>query len=252
MPLEIKATGFGLDLEGPLVNLEREGHHEAWLQAAGFAGAHLSFEEALDGGAISHLIGGPDDAIIEEIFALSDKLIPREEILSRKRSLFEDWLREVPVIPTRIGLFEFLEEAGRRGLKMMIATATEPELALYYVQKSGLGEIFDMYKENIVMAIPGSGIKTKPAPDIYLESARRMAIDPHNQLIFEDSVRGVTSGVASGGIVIGLPVYHVERAIKPLEQAGAIEVYTEWPEIDLDHLLSGELQAKRGSLRFSS
>ena len=249
MPLEIKDTGLGLDLEGTLINLEREGHHAAWLQAAADAGVHISFEEALNGG-IPHLIGGPDDAIIAEIFGLSDRLVSLESIGLRKRNLFEDWLRGVTVIPTRIGLFEFLEEAQRRGFNMMIATATEPELALYYIHKSGLREMFSPEKKNIVMAVPGSGIRNKPEPDIYLESARRMKIDPRNQLVFEDSVRGVTSGVASGGIVIGLPVYDLEKAIAPLIKAGAIEVYREWPEVDLNYLLSDELQAKRGNQRF--
>lgn len=241
MQIEIKDTGFGLDLEGPLVNLEREGHHQAYLDAAASVGVHLTFEEAVV--AIPDLIGGREIDIATQVFQLSNKLIPAEKIMGRKKEIFEEWMRSIPFIPTRNGLFNFLEEAQKRGFKMVIATATEPHLALYYIEKSGLGEIFSLDQENIVTA--GPTIKTKPEPDIYLESARRMGIESKNQLIFEDSVRGVTAGVASGGVVIGIPVYKLERAVAPLIKAGALEVYGEWAEVDIDYLLSDKFQSKR-------
>lgn len=233
--ISTQETGLGLDLEGPLVNLERDGHHEATLRAARSVGVDLTFEEALV--KLPHLIGGPEEKTAEEILILSNsKLITVEEIVRYKKGLFEEWLREVPVIPTRIGVFDFLEDAKRRGLKMMIATSTDPSLAMHYIKHSGLGDTFRMEYGNIVTA--GPNIKHKPEPDIYNESARRMEINRSLQLIWEDSVRGVISGVRSGGKVIGLPVYNLERAINPLLEAGAAIIYHEWPEVDLDYLLS--------------
>lgn len=235
--VDTKEVGLGLDLEGPLVNLEREGHHEATLRTARSLGVDLTFEEALV--KLPHLIGGPEEKIAEEILNLCrNRLITIDEIMKHKKGLFEEWLKEISTIPIRIGVFDFLEEAKRRGLKMIIATSTEPDLALYYIEKSGLGEIFSLDQGNIVTA--GPDIKHKPEPDIYNESARRMRISRNFQLIWEDSVRGVTSGIRSGGKVIGLPVYHVEQAINPLLEAGAAIIYYEWPEVDLDYLLSAD------------
>jgi len=38
----------------------------------------------------------------------------------------------------------------------------------------------------------------KPAPDIYLEAARRLGVDPAECLVFEDALSGVKSGKAAG------------------------------------------------------
>ena len=43
----------------------------------------------------------------------------------------------------------------------------------------------------------------KPAPDIFLHAAERMAVRPANALVVEDSVPGVQAGVAAGAVVIG-------------------------------------------------
>merc|ERR1712086_1102154 len=45
----------------------------------------------------------------------------------------------------------------------------------------------------------------KPAPDIYLEAARRLDIDPAECLVFEDALSGVKSGKAAGCQVVAIP-----------------------------------------------
>ena len=42
----------------------------------------------------------------------------------------------------------------------------------------------------------------KPAPDLYLEAARRLGADPRDCVIFEDSVTGARAAVASGAFVV--------------------------------------------------
>ena len=38
----------------------------------------------------------------------------------------------------------------------------------------------------------------KPAPDVYLEAARRLAIDPARSVAIEDSSNGIRAAVAAG------------------------------------------------------
>ena len=45
----------------------------------------------------------------------------------------------------------------------------------------------------------------KPAPDVYLEAARRLGVDPAGCVIVEDSLNGVLSGCAAGMVVVLVP-----------------------------------------------
>ena len=38
----------------------------------------------------------------------------------------------------------------------------------------------------------------KPAPDIYLEAAKRVGVEPEHCLVFEDIVTGLTAGKRAG------------------------------------------------------
>lgn len=45
----------------------------------------------------------------------------------------------------------------------------------------------------------------KPAPDVYLETARRLGVDPARCLVVEDSLNGVLAGKAAGMTVVLIP-----------------------------------------------
>jgi beta-phosphoglucomutase-like phosphatase (HAD superfamily) len=45
----------------------------------------------------------------------------------------------------------------------------------------------------------------KPAPDVYLEAARRLGVDPRRCLVVEDSRNGVLAGRAAGMTVVLIP-----------------------------------------------
>ncbi|MGH2698382.1 MAG: HAD family hydrolase [Actinomycetota bacterium] len=49
--------------------------------------------------------------------------------------------------------------------------------------------------------------RPKPAPDIYLETARLLKVDPKRSVALEDSPNGVAAARAAGMFVIGVPSY---------------------------------------------
>jgi HAD superfamily hydrolase (TIGR01509 family) len=55
----------------------------------------------------------------------------------------------------------------------------------------------------------------KPAPDVYLEAARRIGVRPAACLVVEDSLNGVRSGRAAGMTVVLVP----NAAVPPLPEA---------------------------------
>jgi HAD superfamily hydrolase (TIGR01509 family) len=48
----------------------------------------------------------------------------------------------------------------------------------------------------------------KPAPDVYLEVARRMGLAPSTCAVIEDSANGIRSGLAAGMTVVAIPNPH--------------------------------------------
>lgn len=48
----------------------------------------------------------------------------------------------------------------------------------------------------------------KPAPDVFLEVARRFGVDPVNCVVFEDAPAGVEAGRAAGMKVVGVTTTH--------------------------------------------
>ena len=55
----------------------------------------------------------------------------------------------------------------------------------------------------------------KPAPDVYLEAARQLAVEPEACLVVEDSVNGVRAGRAAGMTVVLVP----NASVPPLPEA---------------------------------
>jgi len=56
-----------------------------------------------------------------------------------------------------------------------------------------------------MMAHSGDAPRIKPAPDLYLEAARRLGVDPAACLVIEDSLNGVKAAKAAGATVWAVP-----------------------------------------------
>ncbi len=68
---------------------------------------------------------------------------------------------------------------------------------------------------------------TKPAPDVYLAAAAALGVPPGRCLVIEDTVTGVTAGVAAGATVWGYaPGGPSHRGAVALRAAGAVQLFT--------------------------
>ncbi|MBN9366878.1 MAG: HAD family phosphatase [Comamonadaceae bacterium] len=69
---------------------------------------------------------------------------------------------------------------------------------------------------------------TKPAPDVYLAAAAALGVAPARCLVVEDTVTGVTAGVAAGATVLGYSPGGAEGAghgsPAALRAAGAVDI----------------------------
>jgi HAD superfamily hydrolase (TIGR01509 family) len=62
----------------------------------------------------------------------------------------------------------------------------------------------------------------KPAPDVYLEAARRLGVDPADCLVVEDSLNGVRAARAAGMTVVLVPNVSVPPAAGTIELADVV------------------------------
>jgi len=74
--------------------------------------------------------------------------------------------------------------------------------------------------------------RSKPYPDVYLAAAKALNVDPARCAIVEDTVTGVTAGVAAGATVFGFsPSEHGHSEPDALREAGAVQVFHKMAEL---------------------
>jgi HAD superfamily hydrolase (TIGR01509 family) len=141
-------------------------------------------------------------------------------------------------------LAQFRERRNQRLEAQLTPIAGAPE-AVAQVHEAVRGRIAcasgaDRYKVELQLAKCGlmryfegrifSGHETprsKPAPDVYLAAAASLGVDPARCLVVEDTVTGVTAGVAAGATVVGYsPPEAGHDAPAALRAAGATTIFT--------------------------
>ena len=80
-----------------------------------------------------------------------------------------------------------------------IASSSHPAVISAALRAVGLAEC-------LRVVVSGNDVPAgKPAPDVYLEAARRLGISPERCLVVEDSLNGVLAGRAAGMTVVLVP-----------------------------------------------
>ena len=124
----------------------------------------------------------------------------------------------VEVFPDAVALVRALHDAGKG-----VAVVSASENAVPVLDRAGILDLFPVRVTGVeakALSLPG-----KPAPDTFLEAARRLGVEPARGVVFEDAIAGVEAGAAGGfGLVIG-----VDRvgAADALRRGGAHVVVTD-------------------------
>ena len=124
----------------------------------------------------------------------------QEEVISR----YDDQM--VETMRTRVELMEGAEEAIRffrdKQLPVALASCSTHAHIDAAMDKHGLKHYF-----NLVVSA-ANGMPGKPHPEVYLETARQLGVDPTNCLAIEDSFYGVISAKAARMKVLAMPDPH--------------------------------------------
>jgi HAD superfamily hydrolase (TIGR01509 family) len=97
------------------------------------------------------------------------------------------------------GVREFVARCREKGLSMAVASSADAVKVEGNLHEIGLPpSTFDA-------VITGSDVaRKKPSPDIFLEAARRLDLDPGSCLVIEDAIAGVAAARAAGSRCLAL------------------------------------------------
>jgi HAD superfamily hydrolase (TIGR01509 family) len=117
---------------------------------------------------------------------ISDQVVER---------LLAGYAKELPLLPGAVEAVRRVAEWRPVGL----ASSANREVIDAVLAGSGLAGVFGA-------TVSGEEVAHgKPAPDIYLEAARRLGVDPARSAAVEDSTNGLRSAAAAGMLVVALP-----------------------------------------------
>ncbi|WP_198679165.1 beta-phosphoglucomutase family hydrolase [Thermomonospora amylolytica] len=119
---------------------------------------------------------------------------------ARKNDLVLRLLDEkgVTVFPDAVA---FLRAVRDRGMRTAVVSSSANTVQV--LQVAGLTDLFDARVDGVTARdrdLPG-----KPAPDMFLEGARELGVEPARAAVFEDALAGVAAGRAGDfGLVVGV------------------------------------------------
>ena len=110
-------------------------------------------------------------------------------------------------------------EAVRRiaaGVPVALASSSHPAVITAALAATGLEDTFPVVVSSDEVA------HGKPAPDVFLEAARRLGIEPRRCLVVEDSLNGLKAGRAAGMTTVLVPNHSVPPAPGAEDQADIV------------------------------
>lgn len=198
--VRIKLADFDaaiFDMDGTMIN-NMSYHKKAWKEFAKRHGLDLTDEEFKE-----KFSGKKNDQILNMIF---NKGLSSEEIAKyteEKEGVYRE-LYASDIEPIA-GLHDVLNTLQKAGKKLAVATTAPKDNRDFGFKALGV--------ENVFSVILGDEhvTKGKPHPEIYLETAKKLQINPSRCIVFEDTPPGIQSGKDAGMKVIALLTTHTKE-----------------------------------------
>jgi HAD superfamily hydrolase (TIGR01509 family) len=132
------------------------------------------------------------------------------EVVRRMLARYET---DLPVIP---GAVEAVRRIAEAGLRLALASSSNRELIDAVLRR------LDLTAEFAVTVSSEEVARGKPAPDVYLEAARRRDGEPARCAAVEDSASGIRAARAAGMRVLAFPNRHYPPSADVLTSADAV------------------------------
>ena len=184
--------GFIFDLDGVIVDTAKY-HFLAWRKLAN--SLDIDFTEVQN----EQLKGVSRVKSLEKILEWGNTSVSEDkfmELMVRKNNDYLSYMEKMTndeILPDVPKILNFLKSE-----KQPISLGSASKNARVILQKVNLFEIFDAI-------VDGTNVsKAKPDPEVFLNAAKELNMQPENCIVFEDSVAGVQAANNANMISIGI------------------------------------------------
>lgn len=186
-----KRLALILDMDGLMLDTERISLR-VWKQAAQDLGHELDEETC------ERMIGISQAGNREMLRGRLGSEFPVDDLIRLAQARYREVL-DADGVPLKPGLLDFIQFLDERRIPRAVATSTATELAMHKLQQAGVLRHFEIVVGGDVVS------RGKPAPDIFLEAARRLERRPDDCVVLEDSGPGIQAAAAAGMKPILIP-----------------------------------------------
>lgn len=179
------------DMDGLLLDSERIAR-EAWKQAGMASGYEISDAVYLQ--VVGRTV--PDAKRIFTTLLGAD--FPFEQVRQLRLQFGDDYIAEHG-LPQKPGAEELLTMLGALGIPRAVATSTARDEAWRRLRLAGLAQHFG------VLCGGDDILRGKPEPDLFLETAARLGVQPPECVVLEDSEYGLQAARHAGMTPILVP-----------------------------------------------
>lgn len=195
MSLPVSLDALLFDFDGLILDTESSEYHSVGL----------IFSEhglVLDRSEWQRIIGTADHPHWSEMLeqALGRPLEDRDAVVVRHRERHRVTVAAETVRP---GVADLLDAAAAEGVPAAVVSSSSASWVVDHLDRLGLRDRF----AGVITRddLDGDLTRTKPAPDLYLLAAERLAVAPDHCVVLEDSPNGVAAAVAAGMTVVAVP-----------------------------------------------
>lgn len=187
-----KIRGLLFDLDGVLVDTAKY-HYLAWKSLADSLG--IAFTER-DNERLKGVSRMESFEIILEIGGRTMTQEEKEACCTRKNDIYVEYIRHLREDELFPGVREFFASAHETGYQIALGSASKNSMLI--LNGLGIADMFDAIIDGTKVS------RAKPAPDVFLEGAKALGLEPQECIVFEDAVAGIQAAHRAGMHAVGI------------------------------------------------
>lgn len=215
------SPGVLFDLDGVLID-SHDQHEQSWFMLADEISQPLSKEQ------FKESFGMRNEMCIPDVFgwAKRDEVEKIQQLGDRKEELYRELLASSGLKPLP-GVMELVADLKESGIPFSLGSSTSRKNIEVCFRTTGLDAYFLSHYTGAEDVSRG-----KPAPDVFLEAARKIDCEPTDCIVIEDAHVGIEAAKAGGMKAVAVTTTHPRSSFEELS-----------PELTVDSL--EELDAER-------